>query len=126
MTRPEGWECPWCGDNGVPIDRSLPVELQICDGCQRVELQVVPPEEPDERVEQLMRILVKFLADDWHRRWHGAEFAKAIMGNSLLGALREAGCAEERIRDVLYANTSEGKLNAFIDRQQAASNRGKI
>jgi hypothetical protein len=34
-------------------------------------------------------------------KWKGCEFGKAIVGSSFLGALRDLGCSEERIREAM-------------------------
>lgn len=37
----------------------------------------------------LAAIRAKFVAEDWHRPWPGAEFGKAIIGRAMVGAERE-------------------------------------
>ena len=96
MKRPEGWECPWCGPNGVPVDFSLPEELRLCDECRRSDEARAPTEERkdakrDKIVEQLQKMLLDHIRD-FRIEWPGCEFAKAIVGNSILGALEQWGC----------------------------------
>lgn len=93
QTRPPGWECPWCGENGVAIDRTLPPELQLCDECQRScdEPEQPPAPKPiDPHVESLRRILVQHIRD-FNKPWPNMEFAKSMFGNMVLGALEELG-----------------------------------
>lgn len=33
-TRPPGFQCPWCGPDGLPVDHSLPAHLRLCDDCE--------------------------------------------------------------------------------------------
>lgn len=42
-----------------------------------------------EAQQSLAAIRAKFIAEDWHRPWRGAEFGKAIIGNAIVGAERE-------------------------------------
>ena len=35
LGRPEGWECPWCGPAGLPVDLALEPALRLCAGCAR-------------------------------------------------------------------------------------------
>ncbi len=92
--RPEGWECPWCGENGLPVDFSLPLELRLCDECW--EASNAPPAPPtpklpDPHVESLRGILAGHVKD-FNKPWPGMEFAKATFGNMVLGALEGLGC----------------------------------
>jgi len=94
--RPEGWECPWCGPHGVPVNFSLPLHLRICDECQRPD-PPAPPAPPkrkpeEELVIEQLRGILRSHVQDFHKPWPGMEFGKTIFGNSILGALADYGC----------------------------------
>jgi hypothetical protein len=104
-TRPLDFECPWCGPNGVAINRALPANLQLCDDCQRESTLV--PIKPDPALElhkeQLRKILTQHVLD-FGKRWPGCDFGKAIVGNSILGAMSDLGMdtIEELTKVVAY------------------------
>lgn len=115
--RPPGFECPWCGPGGVAVDVSLPPALRVCDACAEADLAVrwcpeLPPGHADRwgaymgcgvdpvlaaaeaarevKRASLREILVGALRD-FGRRWEGCEFAKAWMGEAILGAMDSWG-----------------------------------
>jgi hypothetical protein len=108
VKRPVTFECPWCGPNGVEVDFTLPVSLRLCDRCHEAANTVAEPASAvrveDLAVTQLRDILRKHLAE-WGQRWHGAEFAKGIIGNSILGALESYGCDPKTELQAAIADT---------------------
>lgn len=94
MNRPADFECPWCGPNGVVIDRSLG-PYAICDECAPRDTCERPPPadlEREQAIADLRTTLRAFVADFYVKRWPGAQWGKTIIGNALLGALKSFGC----------------------------------
>lgn len=106
LGRPEGWECPWCGPAGLPVDLALEPALRLCAGCARSAAWTAEDDRlaAEERArldadarraegrERFRPLLDRFLAEEWRQRWPCMEFGKAHVGNMLFGALAAYGC----------------------------------
>lgn len=93
LQRPETFECPWCGPNGVSVDFSLPLYLRLCDAClpyPTVDAEPVPAPIPQAVTD--LRAILRDHVRDMHVDWPGQNFGKAIIGNAILGALESYGC----------------------------------
>jgi len=120
MERPADFECPWCGPNGVPIDKTLPASLQLCDACNLGLIEPTAPSPPDPgkklHISQLRSILKQHVAELHTPRWPGCEFGKVSIGNAILGALEVLGCA----RKVELEQATAGAGLSGYDRQKHA------
>lgn len=126
-TRPVDFECPWCGPNGVHINRTLPIYLQLCDDClPRPTVEPTPEPPPIPLAVTQLREILRQHVRDFNRAWAGCEHGKAIVENSLLGALASYGYQpEEELRaavteieaEMAYANDREAQYREHRKRQ---------
>lgn len=91
------------GDGGECWYSSAEPNLRPADGLGPLPGRVQAVEVARaQTVEDLLVILADHVRDVRERKpWPGAEFAKASVGNGIIGALRDAGCSEDRIKRVI-------------------------
>ncbi len=90
--RPETFECPWCGPNGVEVDRTLPIALRRCDACSAPDVPATPKIPTVNPAVTSLRAILASHVRDLHKPWPGCDFGKSVIGNALLGALESYGC----------------------------------
>lgn len=103
--------------------RALPLHLRVCDACLPYPTVDAPPVVVEHPAVAQLRDILRGHLRDFHQRWPGAEFGKALVGNAILGALVSYGCdarteLQQAMADVQFFPSQ--KLDAWYERHNRA------